>query len=122
MARTYYTKYANEANPGIWLGNAVAKLGFSEGQIVDPRIVSSLLAGGRVTAEAITLARQRNVLLPKLPTMPVRHDHRASFDLTFSAPKTVSVLAAAIEDPDKKRLVIQVHDDAVRSAVNIRNI
>jgi hypothetical protein len=117
-ARTYYIKYADEANPGIWVGSAVEQLGFSEGQVADQTIVASLLAGGRVTAEAISLARQQNVPLPKLPTMPVRHDHRAGFDLTFSAPKTVSVLAAAIENPDKKRLVIQAHDDAVRLAVH----
>ena len=97
----YYTG-VGEA-PGQWLGSGAAELGLSgalsaedlralmDGR--DPRTGETLLAGGP--------GRPRSV---------------PGFDLTFSAPKSVSLLFA-FGDPYVRQAVIAAHERAVRAAL-----
>jgi conjugative relaxase-like TrwC/TraI family protein len=97
----YYTG-AGEA-PGEWLGSGAAELGLS-GKLdatelravmdgVDPRSGEALVGGGP--------GRPRSV---------------PGFDLTFSAPKSVSLLYA-FGDPYVRSAVVAAHERAVRAAV-----
>ncbi len=53
----YYGQYENEQNLGICIGEGARELGLEPGYKADQEIVSALLAGGRMTAEAIHRAR-----------------------------------------------------------------
>jgi hypothetical protein len=115
--RKYYRRYATQDDPVLWLGSAVERLGLRAGAPADVDVVTALLAGGRKAAEAVERAAVRQQTLRAIPTLPARVDQRAGFDLTFSAPKTVSVLVAGLKDQDLQRKVLEVHDMAVKSAV-----
>ncbi len=105
QAARYYTDqvaagreeyYAGEGEaPGRWTGNAAAAAGLS-GQ-VQPGQLESLLAGGGLRR-------------------PVRNGAVAGFDLTFRAPKSVSVLWG-VAGPELSRQLGQAHDAAVEAAL-----
>ena len=96
----YYTG-AGEA-PGYWLGSGAATLGlFGE---VAPEQLSRLLAGGHPADGGALVAGAGS---------PRRV---AGFDLTFSAPKSVSALWA-LGGEDVARAVQTAHDDAVADAL-----
>jgi conjugative relaxase-like TrwC/TraI family protein len=87
--------------PGQWIGSASEQFGLS-GQ-VDPDSLRNLLAG--LSADGQSLG------------MRLRSDRRPGYDLTFSAPKGVSLLWAF--GPDAVRGAISVaHDSAVSAALN----
>jgi hypothetical protein len=115
--RKYYRRYATQDDPVLWLGSAVERLGLRAGAPADVDVVTALLAGGRKAAEAVERAVVRQQTLRAIPTLPARVDQRAGFDLTFSAPKTVSVLVAGLKNEDLQRKVLEAHDAAVKSAV-----
>ena len=87
-------------SPGRWTGSAIAHLGLS-GEV-----------GGRAL-EAILDGRD-----PRTGTRltQTRKDRVPGFDLTFSAPKSVSVLWG-LGDPDTAREVRAAHDAAVDAAL-----
>ncbi|HEY3947368.1 MAG TPA: MobF family relaxase [Solirubrobacteraceae bacterium] len=88
--------------PGEWIGAGAEALGLS----------------GRVTTE------QFNALIagadPRDPVLRLRSSSRdpkiAAFDLTFSAPKSVSVLFA-IAPEAVSRVLVECHEEAVRAAL-----
>ena len=88
--------------PGEWVGCGAAALGLSER--VSGEAFSALLAG----------------LDPRDPEVRLRSSERdprvAALDLTFSAPKSVSVLAA-VGDEQLARELILAHEAAVRAAL-----
>ncbi len=98
-AEEYYT-HSGEA-PGVWLGGGAATLGLS-GEVTDRDLASVLDAVDPVTGERLG--------------RPPRTAGVVGFDLTFSAPKSVSLLFALGPDglPEQVR---QAHDAAVRDAL-----
>ena len=103
--------------PGRWLGSGLAALAAGEG----------LPAGTAVTEEALAAlyaGRDPATLEPlgrPMPTYPVVDGRRArhavaGFDLTFTVPKSVSVLWAMADEPTRM-LITQAHHRAVASAL-----
>jgi conjugative relaxase-like TrwC/TraI family protein len=88
--------------PGEWMGGGARPLGLS-GRVTSEQF-SSLIAG----------------LDPRDPDVRLRSSDRdpkiAALDLTFSAPKSVSVLAAVAPDEVTAELIL-AHERAVRAAV-----
>lgn len=85
--------------PSAWLGSGANGLGL-EGE-VDPHQFRTLLEG--VLPDGATLGTHRDG----------ERQHRPGWDLTFSAPKSVSVMALVAGD----RRLIQAHTEAVTSAL-----
>jgi conjugative relaxase-like TrwC/TraI family protein len=88
--------------PGRWWGNGLAELGLTEGTELDPAHLSALLEN-------------------RHPTDPeggelVRNQKRPGFDLTFSAPKSVSVLWAL--DDTNAELYELAQEAAVAAAMS----
>lgn len=94
---SYYTQ-AGEA-PGEWVGRGSRELGLA-GR-VDQEQVAAILAG--LTPDGMVKLRATTVSRP-------------GYDLTFSAPKSVS-LAWALGEPDQAERVASAHGEAVREAV-----
>ena len=82
---------------GRWWGTGAANLGLAGP--IEPEAFIALLAGRHPTTDAL-LGR------------PYNEASARGFDLTFSAPKSVSVLWATA-DPDTRRQVLAGHDAAV---------
>ena len=97
----YYTG-AGEA-PGTWIGSGIGTLGLS-GE-VRPDDLRSVL-DGISPADGTAIARKRNDLRGRV----------AGFDLTFSAPKSASLLYG-LGSPDTSAAVRASHDHAVAEAV-----
>jgi len=92
-----------------WYGQAAAALGLEPGRKVAAGAFERLLQG-HVPGTDIRLGRKRDG----------RHEHRPGFDITFSAPKSVS-LAALLptqKHPRGDRTVLRCHDEAVRAALD----
>ncbi|MHB8533296.1 MAG: MobF family relaxase [Solirubrobacteraceae bacterium] len=89
--------------PGRWWGEGRDALGL-DGEATREQM-SSLLEG-------------RNPASGEQLGQGVRKDGVAAYDLTFSAPKTVSILAA-IAGGDSERAVIAAHDRAVEAALSM---
>ena len=107
LAVSYYEKdgyYAKDSpehrEASFWQGAAARDAGL--GGHVLPGEFEDVLAGW-VPGTDILLGRMREG----------ENDHRPGWDITFSAPKSVSLEALAIGD----RRVIRAHDDAVRDLI-----
>lgn len=95
--------YIKEGEAGYWMGNGANRLGL-EGQ-VSGLDFKALAEGYAPSGEAL----MRNAGEP---------DRRAGWDLTFSAPKSVSVAWGVADEPT--RLAIEkAHVEAVREAFNV---
>jgi conjugative relaxase-like TrwC/TraI family protein len=88
--------------PGEWVGSRAQALGLS-GR-VRAEHVSVLLAGVDPREPSVRLRRAREVKV-------------AALDLTFSAPKSVSVLAAIASDESTAQLIL-AHEGALRAALS----
>ncbi len=98
----YYARNDPEhRQASFWHGEAAGALGL--GGHVRPKRFESVLAGF-VPGTDIRLGRMREG----------EHDHRPGWDLTFSAPKSVSIEALVMGD----RRVIRAHDEAVRATLD----
>ncbi len=94
--------YAGEGEaPGTWMGGGAAMLGLA-GEVSEQGIVRLLEARDPATGE---LLRE-----------PVSSGAVAGFDLTFRAPKSVSILFG-IAEPEVAREVVAAHDAAVAEAM-----
>ena len=92
-----------------WHGKGAAALGLEPGKRVAAGKFEKLLKGF-VLGTNIRLGRMRDG----------QHEHRPGFDITFSAPKSVS-LAALLPTEDRPRgdrAVIRAHDEAVRATLD----
>ncbi len=92
-----------------WHGQAAAAVGLEAGRKVSTRAFERILKG-HVPGTDIRLGRKREGT----------HEHRPGFDITFSAPKSVS-LAALLptrKHPRGDRGVLRCHDEAVRAALD----
>ena len=107
MAVTYYERdgYYAKNNPehrqaSFWYGDAAKALGLKAH--VRPSRFESVLSGF-VPGTDLRLGRMREG----------EHDHRPGWDITLSAPKSVSLEALVMGD----RRVIRAHDEAVRATL-----
>ncbi len=101
-------KAAEHRLASAWHGQALAALGLKEGQKVSAGTFETLLQG-HVPGTNIRLGRKRDG----------KHEHRPGFDITFSAPKSVS-LAALLptrKHPRGDRGVLRCHDEAVKATL-----
>jgi conjugative relaxase-like TrwC/TraI family protein len=90
----------------------------------------ALLKVFNLAADKSPLRRQRENLMLGISADGVTHltqnqdskgkkkEKRYGWDLTFNAPKSVSILFALSDDEDTRQAVIKAHDLAVQSAVN----
>ena len=86
---------------GVWAGRGAQRLGL--GGTVDPDALKALLAGRHPSEEARLSGRAGMA-------------HTPGWDLTFSAPKSVSILYA-LGGIDAARHVVEAHDTAVAEAI-----
>ncbi len=99
----YYARNSPEhRRASFWHGAAARALGL--GRHVKPKIFESILAG-HVPGTGQRLGRARDG----------EHQHRPGVDITFSAPKSVSLQALVRGD----ERVIRAHDEAVRSTLDM---
>jgi len=111
--RDDYYSGAGEA-PGTWVGRGSQALGLS-GRVEAERF-NALVAGmdpsdPQLRRTLLSKERKSRVINGK------RHDPVAAYDLTFSAPKSVSVLFATA-DPDTARELVRAHDRAVTAVLD----
>ena len=102
-------KRAEHRNASTWHGQGAVALGLHPGEPVGARAFERLLQG-HVIGTRLRLGRLRDG----------QHEHRPGFDITFSAPKSVS-LAALLpteEHPHGDRAVRRAHDAAVRETLD----
>ena len=102
-------KRAEHRNASTWHGEGAVALGLHPGKPVGARAFEKLLQG-HVIGTRTRLGRLRDG----------QHQHRPGFDITFSAPKSVS-LAALLpteEHPLGDRAVRRAHDAAVRETLD----
>ena len=102
-------KRAEHRNASAWHGQGAAALGLHPGKPVGARAFEELLQG-HVIGTRLRLGRLRDG----------QHQHRPGFDITFSAPKSVS-LAALLpteENPHGDRAVISAHNAALRETLD----
>jgi len=111
--RDDYYSGAGEA-PGTWIGRGSQALGL-HGHVEAERF-NALVAGmdpsdPQLRRTLLSKERKSRVINGK------RHDPVAAYDLTFSAPKSVSVLFATA-DPHTARELVRAHDRAVTAALD----
>ena len=94
-ADNYYTR-ADADRSGEWLGEGAARLGLEGG--VDPKIFEALLRGELPTGERVGGGTRA---------------HRAGVDLTFSMPKTWSLIALVGGD----RRILEAYREAVKETL-----
>ena len=100
-------KEAEHRRASAWYGEGAAALGLEEGREVAAGTFEKVLQG-RVLGTGVRLGRLRDG----------EHEHRPGFDITFSAPKSVS-LAALLPTEDRPRgdrAVIRAHECGRRSS------
>ncbi len=100
--------------PGTWTGRGARALGLN-GQIEAARF-NAMIAGldpSDPTLRRALLSKERAVRTIN----GKRHESVAAYDLTFSAPKSVSVLFATTDTATARHLVA-AHDQAVRAALD----
>ena len=98
----YYSQ-GSEAIPSRWIGEAATELGLS-GAVKRDHLLATLQGFDPRTGEA--LVQKAGV------------DRRYAFDLTFSAPKSVSI-AWAVENDEVKKGIEAAHDRAVEKTLAI---
>lgn len=96
--------YQNSKDPaGVWQGAGLAALGLTSGAQVTDKAFAAVTRG--YSADGSDIGMQG-----------AGDKHRAGWDLTFSAPKSVSIAAAAA-DADMQAKIINAHNVAVSAAL-----
>ena len=102
-------KAAEHRQASAWYGKGAAALGLKDGEKVSAGTFETILQG-HVIGTNFWLGRKRDG----------KHEHRPGFDITFSAPKSVS-LAALLptrKHPRGDRGVLRCHDEAVKATLD----
>lgn len=115
---SYYTE--SEDPPGTWFGSGLSGLSLVEGQQVEKWDAKTLYEDMKDPGTLKTLGRppikeQKTPEGAKTPKGEAAKDTRKpvhGFDLTFSAPKSVSTLWA-MADPNLQGIIHQAHKDAI---------
>ena len=108
-AGALHAKREEHREASAWHGSGLAALGLKPGARVSSRAFATLLQG-HVPGTEIRLGRLRHG----------GHERRPGFDLTFSAPKSVSLAALlpSERNPRGDRSVVRAHDEAVRETLD----
>ena len=108
-AGALHAKREEHREASAWHGSGLAALGLKQGARVSSRAFEKLLQG-HVPGTEIRLGRLRHG----------GHERRPAFDLTFSAPKSVSLAALLPSErhPRGDRSVVRAHDEAVRETLD----
>ncbi|EOE0042675.1 MobF family relaxase [Acinetobacter baumannii] len=101
----YYTNEQQSLDQTEWYGRGAQVLGIN-GEQIEANIFKDLLEG-RVEDQQLGRVRKDENGQSYI-------DHRAGIDLTFSAPKSVSIMAEVFENQD----VLQAHLDAVKDTIS----
>lgn len=91
---------------GRWLGSAVESLGLPD--LVEPSHLYNLFDGLDPDGQRPLVQMQRH---------EGKQGHRPGWDLTFSAPKAVSVLWSQLQD-EERALIQEAHFEAVKTALS----
>ena len=104
--------YQKEGELGTWQGRGAEALGFKQGETITKEDLENVLFGkdkeGKQVLENIRLDKSGDRL-------------RAGLDLTFNAPKSVSVAMEAAEgygDTETAKALLQAHQEAVEKVLN----
>ena len=102
-------KQEEHRNGSAWHGQGAEALGLEPGKRVSAGTFEKLLQG-HVVGTNTRLGRLRDG----------QHEHRPGFDITFSAPKSVSLAALLPTEkhPRGDRAVLRAHDEAVRATLD----
>ena len=102
-------KQAEHRNGSAWYGRGARALGLEPGKHVSAGKFEKLLKG-HVIGTDVRLGR----------LCDGQHEHRPGFDITFSAPKSVSLAALLPTEkhPRGDRGVMRAHDEAVRTTLD----
>ncbi|GGE78528.1 MobF family relaxase [Nesterenkonia cremea] len=120
---SYYTETA--APPGRWIGRGLSGLDLAAGQTVSREAAKSLYEDmadpttGRTLGRVMTSAKREAPERAKTPTGAAAKSTReqvAGFDLTFSAPKSVSV-AWAVAGPELQKRIQDAHHKAMEQTL-----
>ncbi len=105
----YYTAASNP--PGQWLGAGLTGIGMTPHDTVTDAAAKSLFERGEHPSTGASLGRTPNQASTVTGTngQPVRRAAVAGFDLTFSVPKSVSVLWALGSDEYKDKVMAAHH-------------
>ena len=104
----YYAQHDPEHKAASrWHGEAARDLGLGRRTQVDPGMFHSILSG-HVPKADIRLGRIRDG----------KRDHLPGIDITFSAPKSVSLEALVYGHPTRRTRVMRAHDRAVRATLD----
>lgn len=104
----YYTQASNPQ--GRWLGTGLAGIGVEPGATVTPSAAQALFERAENPTTGEPLGRHRHRDAHNLrATPPNRPPTVAGFDLTFSVPKSISVLWALAGSGDKDRILRAHH-------------
>ena len=102
----YYAKNDPEHRKASrWYGKGIAALGLHGP--VKPKRFEEVLSG-RIPSTTTRLGRIRNG----------KHEHRPGLDITFSAPKSVSLEALVHAAPKASARIIRAHDEAVTATLD----
>ncbi len=102
----YYAKNDPEhRKASLWYGGGVTALGLHGP--VKPKRFEEILSG-HVPGTSVRLGRLREG----------RHEHRPGLDVTFSAPKSVSLEALVHARPKTGAKIVQAHDEAVKATLD----
>ncbi|MFX4789805.1 MobF family relaxase, partial [Acinetobacter baumannii] len=101
----YYTNEQQSLDQTEWYGRGAQVLGIN-GEQIEANTFKDLLEG-RVEDQQLGRVRKDENGQSYI-------DHRAGIDLTFSAPKSVSIMAEVFENQD----VLQAHLDAVKDTIS----
>lgn len=99
--------YAKEGHRGIWQGEGAKLLGLAGG--VERQVFKDLLEG------KLPDGQQVRKKMPKLQKDGKKSQERLGIDFTFSAPKSVSIVALVNGD----EALIRAHDEAVTAALQM---
>ncbi|MCO4239426.1 relaxase domain-containing protein [Pseudarthrobacter sp. MDT3-28] len=111
----YYTQSSNPQ--GRWLGAGLAGIGVQPGTTVTPAAAQALFERAENPTTGEALARHSHQDPRSFHGAPQnRHATVAGFDLTFSVPKSISVLWALADSIDKDR-ILRAHHCALDSTM-----
>jgi conjugative relaxase-like TrwC/TraI family protein len=111
----YYTQSSNPR--GRWLGAGLAGIGVESGAPVTPSAAQALFERAENPTTGEALGRHSRQAAHSLRAAPQsRHPTVAGFDLTFSVPKSISVLWALADSTDKDR-ILRAHHSALDSTM-----
>lgn len=102
-------------SPGVWLGSGATALAEKMG--VDPATGTQLDDAGAAAFAWLLSAKAGDSLLPDHRRQSGSGERVLGFDLTFGAPKGLSVLAAATDREDLRAAIHAAHDAAVAATM-----